>query len=290
MDILPSWTIPKPSDDQVLLWFQSILLWMVSNYTSANELTERKDLEKQNLPKLALSKYMVSRKATITAICCTLLPGLTTAHWLPRVLLLVVFTLLASALPWFRIFLAQRKDRAAHLAELEVVVNLIFLLVSIAIIVLGNVHLYATVRIPLSDRRSSVILAMVSGTLFLVKGGTRVVRGILDDSGASPKIKDDVEENKPKLETSTSVPFKVDSKEYNRGRLIGDIERLLLLAVVIAGKDETLGLIIVAKGLIRSRQFKNRDLTEYVIIGTLVSTLLAIAIGLVLQYVSAALW
>ncbi len=294
MDVLPSWTIPKPSDDQVLLWFQSILLWMISNYTSSNKPTEQKDIAKQNLPKLAPPKKIVSLKATITAICCALLPGLTAAHWLLRILLPVVFLLLTSALSYLRIFLAQRESKFARLAELEVIANLVFLLVSVAIIVLGNVHLYATIRVPLSDRRSAVILAMVSGTIFLVEGGTRIVRGILDASGASPKIKDDVvEEAKPQSlgETLRPVPFiPVDSKEYNRGRLIGDIERLLLLIVVIAGKDETLGLIIVAKGLIRSRQFKNRDLTEYVIIGTLISTLLAIAIGLILQYVSTTLW
>ena len=318
LDVFPSYTIPKPTDDQILLWFQAVLLWMISNYTSIKEPTEQIDVAKLDLPFMKKLGDVIFSKAWLTAACCIILPGVTMAHWTPRVLLFLTFLFFTSTLPRLRVKWAKQKvaedtrvaeiedknirpteikkaGNPARLAEIEIVGNLGLLVTSATIIVLGGMHIYPTIRVSLSDRHLAVILAMVSGTLFIVRGGTRIVRGVLDDSGASPKIKDVVkEETEPasqiRVSNRDSPVQVVDSKEYNRGRLIGDIERLLLLIVVIAGKDETLGLIIVAKGLIRSRQFENRDLAEYVIIGTLVSTLIAIAVGLGLKYISTMLW
>jgi hypothetical protein len=82
----------------------------------------------------------------------------------------------------------------------------------------------------------------------------------------------------------------VDIVEFNRGRLIGNIERIILTIVVAAGSYAALGFLVAAKGLIRSEEFEQRDFTEYFLIGSLSSVLIALCAGLVIRYVLVALW
>src|SRR5262249_56549105 len=83
----------------------------------------------------------------------------------------------------------------------------------------------------------------------------------------------------------------VDVAEVRRGRLIGNLERLVLTMVVAAGSYAALGFLIGAKGLIRSEELeKGRDFTEYFLVGSLTSALVALAAGLVIRFVLHALW
>ena len=71
------------------------------------------------------------------------------------------------------------------------------------------------------------------------------------------------------------------------GIWIGIIERLLVLTFVILEEYQAIGFLIAAKSILR---FSDKDganagkQTEYVLIGTLMSFGLALAVGLVLQY------
>ncbi len=70
----------------------------------------------------------------------------------------------------------------------------------------------------------------------------------------------------------------------NAGKYIGIIERLFVLVFIIIGRWEAIGLLITAKSVFRFNDLKetnNRKLTEYILIGTLVSFGLAIVTGLI---------
>lgn len=70
----------------------------------------------------------------------------------------------------------------------------------------------------------------------------------------------------------------------NAGKYIGMIERLFVLIFVLTGRWEGIGLLIAAKSVFRFNDLKesnNRKLTEYILIGTLLSFGLAILTGLV---------
>lgn len=83
----------------------------------------------------------------------------------------------------------------------------------------------------------------------------------------------------------------VDIEELNRGRLIGNLERIVLTMVVAAGSYAALAFLVAAKGLVRSEEFeKSRDFTEYFLIGSLSSVLVALCAGLALRYALLALW
>lgn len=69
----------------------------------------------------------------------------------------------------------------------------------------------------------------------------------------------------------------------NAGKYIGIIERLFVLLFIVIGRWDAIGLLITAKSVFRFNDLKesnSRKLTEYILIGTLVSFGLAIIAGL----------
>lgn len=52
---------------------------------------------------------------------------------------------------------------------------------------------------------------------------------------------------------------------------------------MLVGSYETIGFIIAGKGLIRAKDFEDRDFAEYFLIGTLTSVALAMGIGFLLK-------
>ncbi|MBC6998664.1 DUF3307 domain-containing protein [Cytophaga sp. FL35] len=88
-----------------------------------------------------------------------------------------------------------------------------------------------------------------------------------------------------KLLEAMSDKIELDHKSLpNAGKYIGIIERLFVLMFIIMGRWEAIGLLIGAKSVFRFNDLKesnNRKLTEYILIGTLLSFGLAILSGIV---------
>ena len=71
------------------------------------------------------------------------------------------------------------------------------------------------------------------------------------------------------------------------GKYIGILERILVFTFIIADHWEAVGFLITAKSVFRFgdlKESKHRKLTEYILIGTLISFGIAIAIGLLYLY------
>lgn len=81
-----------------------------------------------------------------------------------------------------------------------------------------------------------------------------------------------------------SSKIELDHKSLpNAGKYIGIIERLFVLTFIILGRWEAIGLLITAKSVFRFNDLKesnNRKLTEYILIGTLLSFGFAIITGI----------
>lgn len=78
-----------------------------------------------------------------------------------------------------------------------------------------------------------------------------------------------------------------DDSLKDAGKYIGMIERLFVLAFIILNQWSAIGLLITAKSVFRFSDLtraKDRKLTEYILIGTLLSFGFAIGIGLLYQY------
>lgn len=68
-----------------------------------------------------------------------------------------------------------------------------------------------------------------------------------------------------------------------RGRIIGILERMIVLTLVLVGQWGALGLVVAAKSIARFRNLDNRAFSEYYLIGTLASILIATVSGLLVR-------
>jgi hypothetical protein len=74
-----------------------------------------------------------------------------------------------------------------------------------------------------------------------------------------------------------------DNSLQNAGNYIGILERLFVFCFILTSHFEAIGFLLAAKSIFRFgdlKEAKDRKLTEYVLIGTLLSFGIAIAIGL----------
>lgn len=71
--------------------------------------------------------------------------------------------------------------------------------------------------------------------------------------------------------------------EPRMGRTIGILERLILLTLILLDQWGALGLILTAKSVARFKELEDRRFSEYYLIGTLSSSLVAIATGLLVR-------
>jgi len=71
----------------------------------------------------------------------------------------------------------------------------------------------------------------------------------------------------------------VSADELARGRIIGVLERAMVLTLLLWNQFGAIGLVIAAKALARFRGLEDRDFAEYFLIGTLASLLFALVVG-----------
>jgi hypothetical protein len=173
-------------------------------------------------------------------------------------------------LPWIRGLV-----RVRYLVEFELAVNgllVLFLWITASRWSSGAASLWWA---PLDVNKTSVILIGAAVLIYMVRGGSYLVRGILKKAGGLP------DEDEPRFETSEG---------YAHGRMIGQIERIIVVLIVMGGNLGALAFFFAAKGLIRSKELEKRSQADYFLLGSLASFLIALAAGLILQKTIAALW
>lgn len=88
-----------------------------------------------------------------------------------------------------------------------------------------------------------------------------------------------------------SIESMRDASLPNAGKYIGILERLLVFVFVVSGHWEAIGFLVAAKSVFRFGDLKDsrdRKLTEYFLIGTLLSFGIAIVTGIIVAAVTAA--
>lgn len=83
---------------------------------------------------------------------------------------------------------------------------------------------------------------------------------------------------------SNSINESNKSSLSNAGKYIGMLERLFVFVFVVTGRWEGIGFLLTAKSVFRFgdlKESKDRKLTEYILIGTLLSFGIAIATGMI---------
>ena len=293
-----SMTASKIISTEVLLWTEFLLLWSVVSYgIAADPLRE----EAQRFRWRWWSSVLAFRVVVAGAV----------GYAITRSIVLSLFLSgMALVQPLLRARLAMR-----WVAEFEALCLASMVLVPLLCIRhFGLVSYWQFQRF--NGARVSAICLVGTIFLFLVRGGTYIVRGILRKAGTLPSRRQesivagitaiDVPLSVDGLSMAASmaapmaeievvsesgVEIHVDLQELNRGRLIGNLERIVLTIVVAAGSYSALGFLIAAKGLVRFEEFeKSREFTEYFLVGSLSSVLVALCAGLVLRHALLALW
>ncbi len=111
---------------------------------------------------------------------------------------------------------------------------------------------------------------VITGLLFLLNEVNLFIRYLFELFAVEPKVEE---------ESSNEI----DRKEYNAGRVIGMLERVLIFFFVLINQFAAIGFIIAAKGFTRFKELDKREFAEYVLIGTLLSSLLAMAAALLIK-------
>ena len=117
------------------------------------------------------------------------------------------------------------------------------------------------------------VLAVMIAILFVTKPASLIIKLVI--SAWSPRA------------SSNQLVKEVESLE-NAGQLIGIMERMLILLFIMLNRWEGIGFLLGAKSIFRFgdlTEAKDTKLTEYVLIGTLLSFILAIAAGLLTRYI-----
>lgn len=71
-----------------------------------------------------------------------------------------------------------------------------------------------------------------------------------------------------------------DKEELKAGRLIGTVERIIMLILLSIGQFSAIGLVLTAKSIARYDKIsKEKDFAEYYLLGTLISTLIVIVVS-----------
>lgn len=109
---------------------------------------------------------------------------------------------------------------------------------------------------------------MLTAIIFLTKPTSIIIKNIIS------------------IWTPENKSNKSDDSLQNAGNYIGIIERLFVFYFVVSGHFDAIGFLLAAKSIFRFgdlKEAKDRKLTEYVLIGTLLSFGIAIAAGLLVQ-------
>ena len=77
--------------------------------------------------------------------------------------------------------------------------------------------------------------------------------------------------------------FTYSNPLQSRGKLIGYIERLLVILLTVVGAYPSIAFIIAAKSIARFKQLDDRNWAEYFLLGTLTSIFLGLILGLLVK-------
>ncbi|HEX4310200.1 MAG TPA: hypothetical protein VHZ25_09240 [Acidobacteriaceae bacterium] len=251
----------------LLLFAESLFFWHLVNYALSTDPIRDNQSHPENAEDAAQSwrpwLVGVGSRSLVAAILVIAVDGFRRTGFLLAGILFAGSVLLP---------IARRLIPVASLAEFELFAN------GVAALSLGwtCTHLHAgsgPLRFTRFDAtQASAIFICAALFMYAIRGGSYLVRGLLEKAGGIPS------------------PAVLTNEGYTHGRMIGQVERAIVVLIVMGGNLAALAFFFAAKGLIRSRELEERARVDYLLLGSLISFLIALVAGLVLQKTVAILW
>lgn len=233
----------------MILFFKLFLAHLIGDFCiQPDAWVKEKEIRKIRSPKLYLH-------IGIHALALLLVLGFSPTYWLGFVIVIVTHFLIDVTKLYWQTDSNRRVlfflDQLAHLAVLAIVV-----------------YMYTPFTINLSNVASPANLLLAIAFVFVTYVTAVVIKVLI--SRWSPNTES------------------VESESLGQaGRFIGILERTLVFVFIITNHWEAVGFLLAAKSIFRFgdlKESKDRKLTEYVLIGTLLSFGIAIAAGLLYLY------
>ncbi len=142
--------------------------------------------------------------------------------------------------------------------------------------VLGSLGQYTTLASPFTATNWARVGTIVMGFLLVLNEANLVLRSQLRRLNMAPRGKDNNRTGEKGL----------TQEEYNTGRIIGMLERTIIYIAVLNNEVAAIGLVLAAKAFTRYKEFEDRDFAEYVLIGTLLSAVIAVAVAMVVKEIA----
>ncbi len=140
----------------------------------------------------------------------------------------------------------------------------------------GLVAAWTLTLLPMPVARRAAYCFSAALLLFILRGGTWIVRGILERGGSMPPPVILQPGDDPSVEAQTP------RIQLNHGRMIGDIERIILTLFIANGQFAAIAFFFAGKALIRSKELEVRAWADYLLLGSLSSFLVALVAGILM--------
>ncbi|QDR79934.1 DUF3307 domain-containing protein [Sporomusa termitida] len=134
----------------------------------------------------------------------------------------------------------------------------------------------------LTKQAICVYILILSGYLFNFKGATIITKMVLDKylhlkAPAKFSVNQPADSRTAVAEAAASHLPAANAK--NAGETIGNLERLIIVTMVIQQNYPAIGLVFAAKTIARYKQLEEKNFAEYFLIGTFTSLAVALFIG-----------
>ncbi|SFM15334.1 DUF3307 domain-containing protein [Pelosinus propionicus] len=121
----------------------------------------------------------------------------------------------------------------------------------------------------LTKQKVFIGITILLGYIFNFKGATVITKKVLDKY----------------LHLKNDEPISENEKK-NAGEAIGNLERILILTLVLQMNYATIGLVLAGKTIARYKKLEEKNFAEYFLIGTFTSMIVAFATGALIQAVT----
>ena len=119
------------------------------------------------------------------------------------------------------------------------------------------------------------LVLTVSAFLFMIDGGTQIVRGILNKFPAL------YEEAMASLLSADGSGRRGETE--NSGEWIGVMERIITLTFVLTDSYTAIAFAITAKSIARFKELENKSFAEYYLLGSISSLVVAVVVGIMIK-------
>ncbi|HEY1805818.1 MAG TPA: hypothetical protein VGG45_15200 [Terracidiphilus sp.] len=248
-----------------LLFAESLLIWAVANYAFGSDPTKggKKDSPTKSAANWRWWKTLLRSLGSAILLGCI---GLFCRAYLEASALLMLGSF--AILAYRRQFVPLQ-----YLLEFELVAN------AVVVYLFWQISEHACCNeapfpgIHLSHSQTSCLFIATALMLYTVRGGDYLVASLLKKTDSQ-------------TEAAQSALPAADSY----GPMIGYLERIIVVMIVVAGSFEALAFFFAAKGLVRSKELENHQFSNYFLLGSLASFLVALSAGLILQQTVHLLW